>query len=60
MSVIRISDWLGVVFCLFAIENFLQVRFERLKRQLNGLVEFIVAETCTLNLVFEGSYVLLI
>ncbi len=48
------------MFCLFAIENFLQVRLERLERHLNSIVEFFVSETRTLNLAFEGIYVLLI
>jgi hypothetical protein len=60
VSAILIIAWLGVVFCLFAIENFLQVLLERLERHLDSLVEFFVAETRTLNLAFEGIYELLI
>ena len=48
------------MFCFFAIENFLQVRLQRFERHLNGLVEFFVAETRTLNFAFEGIYALLI
>ncbi len=37
----------------------MQVRLERLERYLNGIVEFFVAETRTLNLAFERIYILL-